>query len=41
MRLNQDVSKLERLGWKYKTELADGIKLAYDDFLRNTMRAER
>lgn len=36
-----DVSKLERLGWKYKTELADGIKLAYDDFLRNTMRAER
>ena len=25
----------------YKTELEDGIKLAYDDFLNNPMRAER
>lgn len=30
-----DVSKLESLGWKYKTELEDGIRLAYDDFLNN------
>lgn len=36
-----DVSKLESLGWHYKTELKDGIKLAYDDFLNNPMRAER
>lgn len=36
-----DVSKLEKLGWKYKTELKDGIRLAYDDFLNNPMRAER
>jgi GDP-L-fucose synthase len=28
-----DVSKLEGLGWKYKTELRDGIQLAYQDFL--------
>lgn len=36
-----DVSKLERLGWKYKTELCDGIKVAYDDFLNSETRAER
>ena len=36
-----DVSKLEKLGWKYKTELEDGIKLAYEDFLNNDMRAQR
>ena len=36
-----DVSKLEKLGWYYKTELEDGIKLAYDDFLHNDVRAER
>ena len=29
-----DVSKAAALGWKYKTELRDGIKLAYEDFLR-------
>ncbi len=28
-----DVSKTAKLGWKYKTELADGIRLSYDDFL--------
>ena len=28
-----DVSKLEGIGWKYSTELKDGIKLAYADFL--------
>ena len=36
-----DVSKAERLGWKYKTELEEGIKLSYEDFLNNPMRAER
>ncbi len=36
-----DVSKLEKLGWKYKIELEDGIRLAYEDFLHNPMRAER
>ena len=29
-----DVSKAAALGWTYKTELRDGIKLAYEDFLR-------
>lgn len=36
-----DVSKAKGLGWKYKTELEDGIKLSYQDFLENPMRAER
>ena len=36
-----DVSKLERLGWHYHTELAEGIRLTYEDFLHSEMRAER
>ena len=36
-----DVSKATALGWTYKTELEDGIRLAYEDFLNNPMRAER
>ena len=28
-----DVSKATRLGWTYKTELEDGIRLAYEDYL--------
>ncbi len=36
-----DVSKAEKLGWHYRTELRDGIRLAYEDFLNNPMRAER
>lgn len=36
-----DVSKATGLGWRYKTELPEGIKLAYKDFLSNPMRAER
>lgn len=36
-----DVSKAERLGWKYRTELEEGIRLSYEDFLHNPMRAER
>lgn len=29
-----DVSKLHELGWKHKIELAEGIELAYEDFLK-------
>lgn len=36
-----DVSKAKALGWEYKTELEDGVRLAYQDFLNNPMRAER
>ncbi|MBD5245869.1 MAG: GDP-L-fucose synthase [Barnesiella sp.] len=36
-----DVSKATRLGWTYRTELREGIALAYNDFLSNPMRAER
>lgn len=36
-----DVSKAAALGWTYTTELPDGIRLAYQDFLSNPMRAER
>lgn len=36
-----DVTKLKNLGWEYKTELKEGIKLAYRDFLESPMRAER
>lgn len=30
-----DVSKAKGLGWTYKTELKDGIRLAYKDYLKN------
>lgn len=36
-----DVSKAASLGWIYKTELKDGIRLAYEDFKNNPFRAER
>lgn len=36
-----DVSKATSLGWTYKTELKDGIRLSYQDFLSSPMRAER
>ncbi|MBQ7972296.1 MAG: GDP-L-fucose synthase [Lachnospiraceae bacterium] len=36
-----DVSKASALGWNYRTELEEGIRLAYKDFLENPMRAER
>lgn len=36
-----DVSKATALGWTYKTELKEGIRLAYEDFLNNPTRAER
>ena len=36
-----DVSKAASLGWRYRTELEEGIRLTYADFLSNPMRAER
>jgi GDP-L-fucose synthase len=36
-----DVSKAKALGWGAKVELDEGIRLAYEDFLHNPMRAER
>ncbi|MDD4849682.1 MAG: GDP-L-fucose synthase [Gemmiger sp.] len=36
-----DVTKLNNLGWHYTTELEEGIRLTYQDFLSNPMRAER
>lgn len=36
-----DVSKAAQLGWTYKTELDEGIRLAYSDFLHSPLRAER
>ncbi len=36
-----DVSKATALGWTATTSLREGIRLAYDDFLTNPMRAER
>lgn len=36
-----DVSKATALGWTYTTELEDGVRLAYEDFKNNPMRAER
>ena len=35
MRKLLDVSKINALGWKYRTELEDGLKIAYEDFLKN------
>ena len=34
MRKLLDVSKMNALGWKYKTELEDGLKIAYNDFIK-------
>lgn len=36
-----DVSKAKALGWEAKVKLDEGIRLAYQDFLCNPMRAER
>ena len=40
-RKHLDVSKATALGWTYQTELEEGIRLSYEDFLNNPMRAER
>ena len=36
-----DVSKLEALGWKFKTELEEGIRMTYQDYLTTAHRTER
>lgn len=36
-----DISKSSALGWRYKTELEEGIALSYKDYLSNPTRAER
>ena len=36
-----DISKAKQLGWTYQTDLVTGIRLAYQDFLQNPLRAER
>lgn len=36
-----DVSKSHALGWHHKVDLEEGIRLTYQDFLANPMRAER
>ncbi|MBR1785717.1 MAG: GDP-L-fucose synthase [Paludibacteraceae bacterium] len=36
-----DVSKATALGWHYHTELEEGIRLVYNDYLNNPIRAER
>ena len=36
-----DVSKSKEMGWEAKTSLDEGIRLTYEDFLHNPMRAER
>lgn len=36
-----DVSKAAGLGWRYKMELEEGIRLTYADFLKNSVRIER
>ena len=33
-----DVSKAAGLGWTYKTELEDGLKVSYQDFLHGRAR---
>lgn len=36
-----DISKASKLGWTYKIELEEGIKLTYKDYLNNAIRIER
>ena len=36
-----DISRAMALGWKPKTSLEEGLRLAYRDFLENPMRVER
>ena len=36
-----DLSKLNKLGWNYKTEIEEGLKKSYDYFLSNEVRTER
>ncbi len=36
-----DIGKAERLGWRYDTELEEGIRLSYEDFLSRSAGTER
>lgn len=36
-----DISRARSLGWQYHTELREGIRLSYQDFLSNPVRTER
>lgn len=36
-----DISKLNGLGWHYTTELEEGLRLTYEDYLNNPVRVER
>ena len=36
-----DISRATALGWTSKTELEEGIRLTYEDFLHNPIRTER
>ena len=36
-----DISKATGLGWTYKTEIEDGIRFSYEDYLNNPVRIER
>ena len=36
-----DTSKAEKLGWKFKTKLEEGLRITYDDFLLNNAKMEK
>jgi GDP-L-fucose synthase len=36
-----DITKAKKMGWSYSTELEDGIRMTYEDFLSNPIRTER
>ena len=36
-----DISKAEKMGWKYKIDLEDGLKISYEDFLNHPIRTQR
>lgn len=36
-----DVSKVREMGWRYRTELEEGIRLTYKDFLNSLARTEK
>ncbi|MEL7648007.1 MAG: GDP-L-fucose synthase [Sedimentibacter sp.] len=36
-----DVTKLTNIGWTYKTELEEGLAMAYNDFISSNIRTER
>lgn len=34
-----DIGKLKQLGWNYKTQIRDGIRLSYQDYLKNNNKS--